>query len=334
VVYTEYRLPHPNIPTISYGKNIKALTVLLSNNGLIAEGRLCDFFYDISNELITISDATIEKFNYQAAQNVNLEEIKQDLLNGEVLNVDETTSRCVERLEYGQAVPLAAVNSSFNAVVRTHSGATATLLTVNPYKDDEGIVRDGIVPLFCGILSHDHDKKYYKYGALHAACGAHLSRELRGLFELYHIEWAERFRRFYVGLNDYKCGSDVCVDLVLLEFELMYDALVCEGEVFLKSMRSRCFGFVELRRLLKRLRVFKDAYLLFIRDYRAPFTNNLAERDLRHCKTKQKVSGCFRSWRGLECYVRIRSFLSTETKRNHQLLPAVKTLFTKTPTPC
>lgn len=334
MVYTEYRLPHPNIPTISYGKNIKALTVLLSNNGLIAEGRLCDFFYDISNELITISDATIEKFNYQAAQNVNLEEIKQDLLNGEVLNVDETTSRCVERLEYGQAVLLAAVNSSFNAVVRTYSGATAMLLTVNPYKDDEGIVRDGVVPLFCGVLSHDHDKKYYKYGALHAVCGAHLSRELRGLFELYHIEWAERFRRFSVGLNDYKCGSDVCVDLVLLEFELMYDALVCEGEVFLKSMCSRCFGFVELRRLLKCLRVFKDAYLLFIRDYRAPFTNNLAEWDLRHCKTEQKVSGCFRSWRGLECYVRIRSFLSTETKRNHQLLPAVKTLFTKTPTPC
>ncbi|MCL2643799.1 MAG: hypothetical protein FWD52_09935 [Candidatus Bathyarchaeota archaeon] len=55
---------------------------------------------------------------------------------------------------------------------------------------------------------------------------------------------------------------------------------------------------------------------------------------MHHCKTKQKVSGCFRSWRGLECYVRIRSFLSTETKRNHQPLPAVKTLFTKTPTLC
>jgi transposase len=51
-VYTEYRLPHPNTPTISYGNNIKALTVLLTNNGLIAEGRLSDFFSDISYKLI------------------------------------------------------------------------------------------------------------------------------------------------------------------------------------------------------------------------------------------------------------------------------------------
>ena len=44
----------------------------------------------------------------------------------------------------------------------------------------------------------------------------------------------------------------------------------------------------------------------FLCDYRVVFTNNLAERDLRHCKTRQKVSGCFRSWRGLECYARIQ----------------------------
>jgi len=325
-VYTEYRLPLPNAPTISYGENIKALTVLLSNNGLIAEERLSDFFYDISNGLVTISGASIEKFNYQAAQNVDLEEIRQDLLNGEVMHVDETVSCCVERLEYGQLTPLVAVNSSFNVVVRTHSSVSATLLTVNPFKDDEGVRRDGVVPSFCGVLVHDHDKKFYKYGVLHATCGAHLSRELKGLGELFGIVWADKFRRFYVGLNEYKERSVVCESVVLLGFECAYDSLVCEGEAVLEGM-GRGFGFRELRRILKRLRLFKDSYLLFIRDYRVPFTNNLAERDLRHCKTRQKVSGCFRSWRGLECYVRIRSFLSTAIKRKQQLLPAVKTLF-------
>jgi transposase len=195
--------------------------------------------------------------------------------------------------------------------------------------------RDGVLEVFGGVLVHDHDKKFYKYGALHATCGAHLSRELKGLYEFYGVGWAGKFRRFFVGLNRYKeCdkekGVTCCVVAQLLLFEDEYDALLVEGESVLEGLHCRGLAFKELRRLLRRLRVYKSSYLLFLRDYRVSFTNNLAERDLRHCKTRQKVSGCFRSWRGLECYARIRSFLSTESKRGHQLLPVIKTLFTKT----
>ena len=195
-LYTEYRLPFPNTPTISYGNDFKALSVLLSNNGLIAENRLSDFFHDITNGLVAPSSATLEKFNYEAAQKIDLETIKEDLLNGEKMNTDDTSVRCVERLEYGQSVPLVACKTSYNVCVRTHSSDTATLFTVNPHKDDEGVRRDGILGGFCGILVHDHDKKYYKYGTQHATCGAHLSRELRGLFELYNFEWAVGFVGF------------------------------------------------------------------------------------------------------------------------------------------
>jgi hypothetical protein len=58
----------------------------------------------------------------------------------------------------------------------------------------------------------------------------------------------------------------------------------------------------ELRRMLNHLRDYKAAYMLFM--------NSQAERDLRPCKTKQKVSGCFRSRRSLEAFAAIGSYFS------------------------
>ena len=92
-------------------------------------------------------------------------------------------------------------------------------------------------------------------------------------------------------------------------------------------MQANSFGYDELRRMINRLEKYKDNYLLFIRDYEAPFTNNQAERDLRHCKTKQKVSGCFRSWQGVLDYCKIRSLLATAMKRGENLLASLSSLW-------
>ncbi len=48
----------------------------------------------------------------------------------------------------------------------------------------------GILPLFGGVLCHDHLKAYYKYACLHAICNAHHIRELEWVWENEKHLWA------------------------------------------------------------------------------------------------------------------------------------------------
>ena len=66
-----------------------------------------------------------------------------------------------------------------------------------------------------------------------------------------------------------------------------------------------------------------EEYCLFLKDWRVPLDNNQAERDLRPAKTKQKVSGCFRTVVGSEGFGVIRSFLSTAKKQSVTVFKAI-----------
>lgn len=121
--------------------------MLLSNEGLIAEGRLSELFKEISGDLITISEAAIEKINREAVQKINTDEIKEDLLNNKVMHVDETVIRCAQILENGEENIKVADKTTYDVIIRTYSNETTTLYTVNPHKDDEGVKRDGIIPM-------------------------------------------------------------------------------------------------------------------------------------------------------------------------------------------
>ena len=81
------------------------------------------------------------------------------------------------------------------------------------------------------------------------------------------------------------------------------------------------------RALLERLKEFKESVSRFFTDYRVPFDNNQAERDLRNLKTKSKVSGCFRSAEGAKDYLTISSFISTGVKAGITAFNALRAAF-------
>ena len=85
--------------------------------------------------------------------------------------------------------------------------------------------------------------------------------------------------------------------------------------------RTRRRNFVE--RLIRK----RDAVLVFAFNKEVPFTNNLAERDIRPAKVKQKISNCFRTFKGAEKYARINDFVSTVRKNKRPVFPDLFTTF-------
>jgi len=341
VKWTEHRYPCgakelQGMPPVTYGEHLQALAILLAEEEYVGQERVCEFIQAITKGKVCPSEGWLNEVIQRFAGQLDgeLAKIEEDLLNGLVMHTDDTPMKTTEWVEPGKGEEPDKLEKSHKtsklAYMRVHCNAQSTLLTVNRHKDMDGVVRDGILPRVLGILSHDHDIKYYNYGSEHATCGEHLMRDLKGIADSYGCVWPNEMRSFMNEMNEYKKAdlADMtgrteppagCAQEQFKLFSERYDALLDQG-VTVKEEADNQYAKDELRKMLERLRCFKDAYLLFMKNYAAPFTNNQAERDLRPCKSKQKISGCFRSWAGIVAFARIRSFFSTVRKRKLNML--------------
>ena len=79
--------------------------------------------------------------------------------------------------------------------------------------------------------------------------------------------------------------------------------------------------------LLIRLEEHYEEIMGFFEYEGIPFDNNQAERDLRMMKTREKISGTFRSVEHPQAFADLRSIISTARKQSRNLLGTLMEMF-------
>ena len=292
---------------------------------LIPSERTTELLEDIFGQ--SISEGTLYNWNraaYQALENTEAE-IKQQLIQSSVTHFDETGTFCQNKLNWLHVV----------------SNPRLTYYAIHPKRGKKAMDAINILPHYKGNAVHDFWNSYLPYECNHVICNAHLIRELTALSEILHQKWPSQMRELLLTIKkrvEQRCSRENSLTILTLQqFEKEYDKLVRHGLRFhpIRDKKNQKRGRqkqTKATNLLMRLKQYRSSILAFMYDFRIPFTNNLAERDLRMVKVKQKISGTFRSRDGASFFCRIRGFISTIKKNNLNVLDSISQTFLGTST--
>jgi transposase len=202
------------------------------------------------------------------------------------------------------------------------STPSLTFYGVHPKRGKEATDSFGILGSCQQWLMHDCYQFYFGYGqCLHAICNEHLLRELQFLWEVQNQPWAKKLSDLLLRFYRRRKERGEFNRRQFQRAHKRYMAIVEEGRRFHPSKRG---AQSKAANLLDRLETLDHAILAFLWDERVPFTNNLAEQDIRMMKVRQKISGCFRTLKGARIFCRIRSYISTYRKQGVNVWEAIQ----------
>jgi transposase len=298
---------------VQYGNGVYSLAVYLNQYDFIPFKRQQEFWKELYG--MNVSMGMLLKANQKCYTQLEttFQNIKEQVASSPVINNDETGIRCNGELKW----------------IHTNSTNDFTYLEMHPNRGQEAIDEIGILQDYNGISIHDRYSSYDKYECGHALCNAHLVRDLKFLHEEENKVWAGEMIPILLDANALKQQNKLA-EKIIQNVKNTYDKAIEAGflneppiPVPIEKKRGRKAKPKSLL-LLETFKNRKDQILKFLDDPLVPFTNNLAERDLRPVKGKLKVSGCFRTDLGEQIYCRIRSYISTVKKQGLPVLESIR----------
>jgi transposase len=305
-----------------YGPRIRAQAVYFHNYHFIPLKRTTEILEDLYEQPVAqgIVVAAVAEVAKQVEPTVK--KIKSYLIETEeAVHFDETGARVGGKLKW------------------LHSSSTkrASYYYIHAKRGSDAMDAIGILPKRTKWCVHDYWKAYLKYAkAKHALCNAHVLRELTFLVEQYQQAWATEMIELLLVIKQTvevakELGEEALAREQIASFENHYDQIVDKGllsnptpeKTDEQSKKRGKAKQSKAKNLLDRLRNHRDKELAFMYDFKVPFDNNQAERDIRMTKLQQKVSGGFRSDDGSKLFCAVRSYVSTARKNQQPILDAL-----------
>jgi len=313
---------------VSYGPRVAAALVYLYQGQFLSKARTAQAMSDLL--AVPVSEGSVAAVTARAAAALAVpggftDTVRTQLRAGPLIHFDETGLRVAGRLHW------------------LHSAGTRglTLLHVHRRRGREAIDTCAVLPGYSGIAVHDAWAPYDTYtGARHVLCGAHLLRELTAVVDHHTLAAAQQSSTSPAGGW---CWAGQALD-ALLAIKTLTDTANTTGRspnpAALARHRTRLRHAARIgadptahpdpgalgkkhRALARRIRDRETDYLAFTTDPTIPFDNNLAERDIRMVKIRQKISGCLRTLTGAEHFAAIRSYTATAGKNNINIYQAL-----------
>jgi transposase len=298
---------------VAYGSRVAAIAIYLYFGQFLSRQRTAQALAELFGT--PISPGTIATMTRRAAAGLDgfLTLVRDEIAAAEVAHFDETGLRVAGKLRW------------------VHSASTGrySLIWVHDKRGRVAMDDAGVLPSFTGVAVHDAWAPYDCYpAATHALCNAHLLRELVAVVETAGPDergwcWAEQVRSALLELKTV-VEQDITNGVTALDpavLALYTGRIRSAASIAVSAFRGRDDPLTARHRALaQRILDRQTDYLRFATDFRVPFDNNAAEREIRMVRLREKVSGCLRTLTGARDFAAIHSYLATAAKHGMEFL--------------
>ena len=310
-------IPADHRTEVRYGNNLKTMAVALYNIGVMSTERIKMMLNAMSRDVLHLSDGAVYDFIRRFSKKIqpDIDAIERDTRNQKVNQTDAT---------------FITVNG-VQSYIRNISTANSVLYVGMDKKNLDCLNEVQALKGFQGILVHDHETTLYHFGTGHAECNVHLLRYLKKNTQDTSNSWSENMKLLLSQMNEARKklmaeGKDCFSDAEIVAYKSEYFRLLALGCQQNQSSKPK-WARDDERKLLNRMEKYSENHLLFLHRFDVPFDNNMSERDLRKCKSRQKMSGGFGLSEGRDMACRILSFVETCKRRSLNVFQAISDAF-------